>query len=69
VTAKLFVHFSSNRRFEDRDSIMEIILGAFRQVGRASVAASEAAAESEEVVCDTDEESREARENREFDFE
>jgi hypothetical protein len=61
VTENLIAHFGETTPFRDRKAIMERILDAFRQVGRASEEASEAAAESEGVASQAVENSSEGQ--------
>jgi hypothetical protein len=68
VTSKLVDHFSRYIPFRDRESIMDIILDTFRQVGRASATISEVAAESEEVASEDREDAGQERTDPEFDF-
>ena len=69
VSSKLAKHFTEHIPIRDRDSVMEKMLDSFRQVARATIAISEAAAVSEEVVAAIAENAREQRDDPEFDFE
>jgi len=69
IMTKLAAHFAQQVPPRDVEGIMEKMLDSFRQVGRASAAISEAAADSDEVEESNAQESHEARAHQQgFDF-
>jgi hypothetical protein len=69
VVAQLAHHFGSHTVYREHEGVLELVLDAFRQVGRASPEVSEAAAETEEVAAARAEDAREQETNPELDLE
>lgn len=58
ITENLAHHFAQHPPFRERDAILEVYLDTFRQIGRAPVEESEAAAEADDVTAAIREDAR-----------